>query len=311
VAAVSAAQVRGAAAAVGDLAAERAVQDHPDLDGRLSVADGVGEQLADNQLGREGDLLESPAGQLAGDPAADVGDDRRLGGQVPGDDPVGGQGPGAGDKQGRVILGSLRKQGVDQAVADGFQRRCGVRRAVGREADVGQYLAHRGQPGVDVALPGFDQAVGVQDEQAALGQLDLGFLEGQPAQAQRRARGKVEEPGRAVGVDDGRRRVAGPGQRAAAGHRIVDRVQARSGQVGGSVAALGQALLVSQARDDVIEPGEQLARFEVDIRQRPDGGAQPAHGGGRVDAVAGHVADDQRDPAPRQPPTATWDPAGR
>jgi hypothetical protein len=60
----------------------------------------------------------------------------------------------------------------------------------------------------------------------------------------------------------------------------------------------GRALLVGQARDHVVQPGQQLPRFEIDVRERPDGGAQSAHGGGGVDAVPDHVTDHEPDAAP-------------
>ncbi len=46
-------------------------------------------------------------------------------------------------------------------------------------------------------------------------------------------------------------------------------------------------------RDQAVQPGEQLGRVQVQQRQSPYGGAQPAHGRGRVHAVAHHVADGQ------------------
>jgi hypothetical protein len=291
--------VRGGAAAVEDFAAERAVQDYPKLDRRLSVPDGVGDELADQQLGREGHFWNAPGGQLARGPGASLGDDRRVGGQVPADDPVRRQGPGAGHEQGGVIYRRLGKQLIDQAVADGIQRCGGIRGSTGLDVDLAQDLAHRIQPGVDVPviLARFDQPVGVQDEQAALGQLDLGLLEGQPAQAQREADRQVEILSRAVRGHDGRNRMAGPGQRAATRHRVVYGVQARRAEVGGGVGR--QLLLGRQPRDHIVEPGEQLFRGQVNVRERPDRGAEPAHGRGGVDAVPDHVADHEAHPAPR------------
>ena len=144
-----------------------------------------------------------------------------------------------------------------------------------------EHLAHGVQPGVDVPLPGLDEAVGVQHEQAALGQPDLGLLERQPAQAQRRPGGQVDELGRAVGIHDGGHRVPGPGQRAAPGHRVVDRVQAGRAEIGGAAVG-GLLLLVGQPGDHVVEPGEQFLGLQVDVGQGAHGGAQPAHRGGGV-----------------------------
>ena len=44
-------QVRCGAAGICDLADERVVADQPELDRRGAVADGVGDQLADDQFG--------------------------------------------------------------------------------------------------------------------------------------------------------------------------------------------------------------------------------------------------------------------
>jgi hypothetical protein len=151
VVAVGAAQLRSGAAAVEDLAAEHAVQDHPELDGLVGVPDGVGDQLAHQQLGREGDLFQAPGRQLAGGTGAGVGHDSRVGRQVPGRDPVRGQGARARDEQRRVVAGLLGEQRIDQAVADGVQRREG--RTVRPGVNVAQNLPHRAQPGVDVPLP--------------------------------------------------------------------------------------------------------------------------------------------------------------
>ena len=46
------------------------------------------------------------------------------------------------------------------------------------------------EPDVDVAVAGLDQTVGVEGEQAALGQLHLDGLEGQPPEAERGPAGR-------------------------------------------------------------------------------------------------------------------------
>ena len=63
--------------------------------------------------------------------------------------------------------------------------------------------------------------------------------------------------------------------------------------------------------------GEDLVRGEVEFGEAARGGAQPAHGGGGVHAVADDVADDERRPgvpdrgmtSNQSPPTS--DSAGR
>ena len=51
-------------------------------------------------------------------------------------------------------------------------------------------------------------------------------------------------------------------------------------------------------RHEVVETGEQFVRREVERRQRRDGGAHPAHGGGRARAVSGDVPHHQPDACP-------------
>jgi len=55
------AEVRGGAAAVGDLADERPVPDETELDRALSVPDRVGDEFADDESGDERRIVETPA----------------------------------------------------------------------------------------------------------------------------------------------------------------------------------------------------------------------------------------------------------
>ncbi|GAA0685518.1 hypothetical protein GCM10010193_44270 [Kitasatospora atroaurantiaca] len=60
------------------------VIDQPELDGCGSVADGVGDQLADDQFGDEDGLLrQPPRGELFGGQSPGVGDEGRVRRQVP------------------------------------------------------------------------------------------------------------------------------------------------------------------------------------------------------------------------------------
>ena len=52
--------------------------------------------------------------------------------------------------------------------------------------------------------------------------------------------------------------------------------------------------------DEVVEVGEEFVGGQVDVGEGAYGGAQPAHGGGGVDAVADDVADDEGDPGAGQ-----------
>ena len=55
-----------------------------------------------------------------------------------------------------------------------------------------------------------------------------------------------------------------------------------------------------QSYDQVVEVGEEFVGGEVDVGEGAYGGAQPAHGGRGLDAVADDVPDDQGDPHPGQ-----------
>ncbi len=59
-------------------------------------------------------------------------------------------------------------------------------------------------------------------------------------------------------------------------------------------------MLVRGSADQVVEVGEDLVGRQVQAGECPDGAAQPAHRGGRVDAVAGHLPHHQGDAGPGQ-----------
>ena len=90
------AEVRGGAAAVGDLADERPVPDETKLDRAPGVPDRVGDEFADDESGDERRIVKAPACEACGHLFAGVGDDGWVGGQVPGGDPVALQGVSAG-----------------------------------------------------------------------------------------------------------------------------------------------------------------------------------------------------------------------
>ncbi|KOG16625.1 hypothetical protein ADK35_24295 [Streptomyces viridochromogenes] len=57
----------------------------------MSVADGVGDQLADDELRGEGDFLKVPVGQAREGQLTRMSDNRGVGGRLPGIDLVGAQ----------------------------------------------------------------------------------------------------------------------------------------------------------------------------------------------------------------------------
>ena len=103
---------------------------------------------------------------------------------------------------------------------------------------MGQCTAQAFEPEVDVVVAGLDEAVGIEGEDAPCGQFDLAALEGQAAQTERRAGRQVEEVDGAVRGDEHGQRVAGAGEAAAAGHRVVDRVHAGGTEIAVGVVAL-------------------------------------------------------------------------
>ncbi len=90
-----------------------------------------------------------------------------------------------------------------------------------------QGSAQRFEPLVQRMVAGLDEAVGVEGEQGALLELHLDLLEGFAADAERHAGRDVEEQRRFARLDDDGGQVAGVGEGAAPGDRVVDGVDAR------------------------------------------------------------------------------------
>lgn len=179
-------------------------------------------------------------------------------------------GLGAGDEQGDVVGGVLGWHGGEDGVTKIVQGRRGT----------GEGTAQTGGPLVDVLLSGLDQPVGVESEQASLGEGDLGGFEGQSAQTQRWTGRYVQEVHGACTPYHGGDRVARTGQRADAGDRVVDRVQARDAEagshLGGLVAGRGAVCVRVRVRCEpdhqVVEVGEQFVGRKVDVGEGSDGG---------------------------------------
>src|SRR6266480_5705277 len=160
---------------------------------------------------------------------------------------------------------------------------------------MGQCAAQAFKPEVDVVVAGLDEAVGVKGEDAPCRQFDLTALEGQTAKAERRAGGQVEEAGGTVRGDERGQRMAGAGQVAPAGDRIVDRVQAGGADIILCVVTVIGIRVSGEPADQVIKAGEELVGRQVNVGKRSYSSTQPAHGGGRVDSVADDIADNQGD----------------
>lgn len=108
--------------------------------------------------------------------------------------------------------------------------------------------------------------------------------------------------------------VSRGGQGAASGDRVVDGVQAgRSGDV---VALFVGGPVLVHLLHQLVQMAEDLVRGQVEGGEVVHGCPQPPHGGGGVQPVADHIADDEGDPGAGQgmtsnqsPPTPAW--AGR
>lgn len=158
----------------------------------------------------------------------------------------------------------------------------------------GQGGAQEAESRVDVAAAVLDEAVGEEDEAGTNGQAEPGGLVGQAAACpQGRGDGDVREDSGAVRMHDGGRRVPRASQGAVSGDLVVDRVQA--GGAGDCRAPVVRGLVGVDAGDQLVEVGQELARWKIEGGEVVHGGAQTAHGGGGMDAVTDHVADDQSD----------------
>lgn len=123
--------------------------DETQLDGAGAgpVADGVGHQLADHQLGGEGEFLQVSGVQLLICQGTSGAHDGGVAAQGPGGDPVGLDGPGAGQEQHDVVLRPGRRECVDGGVTHVVQGACSGR-VLGRWRDLrlqaaGRYLLIR------------------------------------------------------------------------------------------------------------------------------------------------------------------------
>ena len=149
-------------------------------------------------------------------------------------------------------------------------------------------------------VAGLDQAVGVEREHGAVGQLDLDLLEGLAAHPERHPLGDLQQQRGLVRLDEYRGQVPRVGERTAPGDRVVDGVDAGGevdlGQVGvgAALGALAVPLVggVAQAPGDLVQRAQHFGGLHVGEGQGAHGGAQFAHGDGGAQAAPHHVADD-------------------
>jgi hypothetical protein len=185
---------------------------------------------------------------------------------------VGAQGVGAGQQQGDVVGLGYGHQLPYRGGAQGVEV----------EVRVGQYLAEPGHAALHVAVGALDEAVGVQPEEAVLGEFDLRGLEGHAAQAQRGPGRRFGEVDVSVGGDDDGGRMAGAGHGAASGDGVVDGVEAGRAEEGRHVLVGRPAsgLLLAQAEHQVVEVGEEFVGRHLHVGQglaeRRGPGARPA-----------------------------------
>lgn len=180
-------------------------------------------------------------------------------------------GPGSGDEQRHVVLTTGRAQNLQDAVARAFQIVATCR---------GEGVEEGVQASVDGFASGFDQAVGVEDQFVAGAEGDRGGLEGHPADAQRRAGGKVEKLRCVAEPHQDRGQVAGEADLARALVRVVDAVDAGGD---GLLDTFGQVIQVMKG----------LGGGEGELGEGADSTAELTHGGGGFDAAAHDVPDDQ------------------
>ena len=206
---------------------------------------------------------------------------------------AGGQGAGAGEQHGGIVRRAVGKHGAEHEVTSCSQR------CPGGQA---QSAAQIGEPLADVTTVRAQEPVGVQGEHAARCDVQLCGPERQAADPQRRPGFRRDEFRCAAGSDDERQGVARAGQRALAGDRVVDCVQACGRQFGrrGPVLRGTRLIAAGEVNDHVVELGEELVGRQIDICQSAYGGTQQAHGGSGVDAVADGVADNEGHACPGQ-----------
>lgn len=113
--------------------------DHAQADGPVAVADGVGDEFADDQLSGEGDFVQSPGGELAVGQAARGGDDGGVVRERPLGDAVVVEPAGSREQEDGVVFVPVGQQRVDGGVGQLSQG------AVGLGQQASQSLPGRGR----------------------------------------------------------------------------------------------------------------------------------------------------------------------
>lgn len=181
---------------VPHLADERTVAEQPEPDLALAVAQGVGDELADEQFGGVHQVVQIPGGELFAGQLAGAADRAELAREAPVAHRVRGEPLDTGHQQGDVVLAVPGVEGRQDVVADVFE---GLRR-------FGEGLPEGVEALVERVVAGLDEPVGVQREEGALLELHLDLLEGLAADAERHARRDVEQQGGLARLGDDRGR---------------------------------------------------------------------------------------------------------
>ncbi len=145
-------------------------------------------------------------------------------------------------------------------------------------------------------------------EQRTPGKVDVDFLERFTGAGQGGADRRFQRRRCAVGAHDHGPRVARAGDGAAPRHGVVDQVEARRAGLASARGAQrvprrplsavpGPVPLVAvEPAHQIVEPGEQLVRLQVQVRQGVHRCAQPSRRRGGLYAVAGRTARDEGHP---------------
>lgn len=156
------------------------------------MPDDVADQLAHQQLGGGYEITESPCVQLFAYVLASLSGCPGIVREGEGGDVEGSGAPGTDDEQGGVVrrLLVVGQQSRHDPAAQLLQAPDAVLLIGGPEGGrihhgSGEGLAQLSQSLVGVPGGGFDEPVGVQDEKAVVGQVQLMGLEGRPGGSQR------------------------------------------------------------------------------------------------------------------------------